>query len=138
MNVDNSETPSTYIDNKNKDFWNELCGTIMVFNAFSYRKFINNPISVLMKLGTTTPISGDSKERAAYDKNITGQENPFTDFISKKGMMKITAPLFEILDVYKENVDSYKYINRIVPRKILLLLGPIFGLDLYVHLRKII
>ena len=78
-------------------------------------------------------------ERKAYDANLAGQAAPATAFTSKNGLEKYLTGLgFEEVQVQRMNSDAISYRGKIfLSRKwALKIVGPLFGLDLYVIARK--
>lgn len=111
--------------------------TFMVYYAYSYRRWMQAPIDTLSYLfyelkGNRGVVGASgSRQRAAYDKSVSGEGAPHTDWISKKSLTNLCAG-FSKFEARLENVDAippFKYwsrsrlINTVFPR--------MFGLDLY-------
>ena len=116
-------------------------GVIMIYNAFSYRQWISAPLITLKQLineirGSENTRYAKEEERMKYDHNSNEVANPFTEFIGKKGLRKITKPLFSNTDIVIENIGDEGFLSKI-PRNIKnKIFGHIVGLDLYINLRK--
>lgn len=112
---------------------------IMVYNAYSYRRWIRWPSQTLAylssdKLGLGGPRDAAADERAAYDANSDGAAAPETVFVSASFIRK--QPGWSQIKIFRENIGS-EFILRFVPRHLLLrCMGPLFGLDLYCHMTK--
>ncbi len=111
--------------------------TFMVYNAFSYRRWLRWPISTgrhaLWARGLTSrkPKSGES-ERLAYDADAEGNAAPETDFLSTSELRNImTAWSIETMKL--ENIGDEGPL-RLLPRRFKLkALGSWAGLDIYVR-----
>jgi SAM-dependent methyltransferase len=112
---------------------------IMVYNAYSYRRWVRWPSQTLAylmwdKFGMGRPRDASADERAAYDANSEGAAAPETVFVSASFIRK--QPGWSRVQVFRENVGS-EFVLRFVPRNYLLAgVGPLFGLDLYCHMTK--
>jgi 2-polyprenyl-3-methyl-5-hydroxy-6-metoxy-1,4-benzoquinol methylase len=113
----------------------------MVYNQFSYRRFITNPFKFLKfktyeLFGTCKIDSASSQERSKYDTNTSKSPPPHTDFVSRR-TLKMYCKNFKIFNCKSENIDREfpfifasrkKLLNTIFPK--------IAGLDLYVIAKK--
>jgi SAM-dependent methyltransferase len=114
-------------------------GTIMIYNAFSYRHWLSAPFATLKRLCFAKPVyqsqNASRKQRLLYDPNSNNESAPFTEFLTRQQ----TETLFQKFDIKPvinlENIGSFFMFP--IPRKIKLkLFGPWLGLDLYVQFQK--
>lgn len=105
---------------------------IMVYNAFSYRRWLRAPAATLrhaLQRRADRPTS--ARQRAWYDTNAAGEPAPVTEFVSAAELRRL-ARLFSEITCVRENAAV-----PLVPRTWgLATLGRIAGLDLYASLRK--
>ena len=113
----------------------------MVYNQFSYRRFITNPFKFLKfktyeLFGLHKIDTASYQERSRYDTNTSKSPPPHTDFVSHK-TLKMYCKNFKTFTCKSENIDREfpfiftsrkKLLNTIFPK--------IVGLDLYVTTRK--
>ncbi len=109
----------------------------MVYNAFSYRRWLRWPISTaghalwVKGLISRKPKSGES-ERLAYDSDAEGKAAPETDFVSASELRNIMTD-WSIETIKLENIGDESLL-RFVPRSFKLrTLGGWAGLDIYVR-----
>ncbi len=109
----------------------------MVYYAYSYRRWMQAPIDTLKYLfsemtGTRDVVGASaSRHRSAYDKSVTGEGAPHTDWISRKSLAAFCddfskfAPKLENVDV----IPPFKFWSRkqLLKTKI----PKVMGLDLY-------
>jgi SAM-dependent methyltransferase len=113
---------------------------IMVYNAYSYRRWLRWPISTLSylmwdKLGLGRARAATAMERKAYDADSTGSAAPETVFVSGAHIRRL-ASSWRSVEICRENIGG-ELILRFLPRNLLLrVAGPSVGLDLYCHLVK--
>lgn len=115
---------------------------IMVYNAYSYRRWVHNFAETLRYLlaevaGRREVTSGESsRARGRYDVNSSGESAPHTDWVSKKSL-RATLDNFEDVQIVRNNIDEgfpFKFWRRDA-----LLRTPLpkrVGLDLYAGGRK--
>jgi len=115
---------------------------VMVYNQFSYRRWIGWPgatwQALLRDVGLSrTSIAVSDAERRAYDADGTGRSAPETDFFSIRQVRAMFSRFREV-SVRKENCDPLVRGGKIlIERETLLpLLGRAWGLDLYVEATK--
>lgn len=109
----------------------------MVYYAYSYRRWIQAPKDTLAyaryELGGQHGVVGASaaRHRAAYDKSISGEGAPHTDWISKRSLAHLCSS-YARFEPKLENADAI-WPFRFVSRKLLLKAGfpRMLGLDLY-------
>lgn len=109
--------------------------TFMVYNAYSYRRWIRFPGSTLRfllneYLGFPTRPKSTEVERAAYDGGDAG-EAPETEFFSVRQLRKLLSG-FQEIRVAKENGCPELLFKTWTREDILRRIAPHFGLDLYV------
>lgn len=114
--------------------------TIMVYSAFSYRRWarwFGPTLSYFLwdKFGIGAWRQASSAERAAYDADSSGAAAPETVFVSAAHMRRLARDWSRIT-IHRRNVGA-EFPLRLIPRRYLLsTLGPLVGLDLYCHLSK--
>ena len=114
---------------------------MMVYNAFSYRQWITAPRSTFAQIFNEfgkkpTPKQGGGKERFRYDHNKKKDAAPCTQFIGKRGLLKILEPHFSEVVIRSENIGNSFFLRWLSRNDKLRYLGPFFGLDLYAVLKK--
>lgn len=112
---------------------------IMLYNRYSFRQWIRWPIGTLKSIFSTnsSDISTQS-QRAAYDSSSSGEAAPHTDFHSVKECKRLFSS-FRSVSIRKANCDAFTtpWGVSLLPRKLLLsTIGPLLGLDLYIHAEK--
>ena len=116
--------------------------TFMVYYAYSYRRWMQAPLDTLMymreELKGQLGVVGASgaRQRAAYDKSVTGEGAPHTDWISKNSLAEFCNE-FTSIDMQIENIDviqPFKFWSRaqLLRTKI----PSMCGLDLYATATK--
>jgi SAM-dependent methyltransferase len=108
--------------------------TIMVYNAYSHRRWSHWPLATARALlaewtGHRPPLASEA-ERAAYDVDSAGRAAPETIFVSPGRLRRIMRD-WSAVRVRRENVDLTGTLGRIPRRWQLPALGPWLGLDLY-------
>lgn len=109
----------------------------MVYYSYSYRRWMQAPIDTLKYVfsemtGTRDVVGASaSRHRSAYDKSVTGEGAPHTDWISKKSLAAFChdfsnfTPTLENVDV----IPPFKFWSR---KQLLKTMIPkVMGLDLY-------
>jgi SAM-dependent methyltransferase len=116
------------------------CAVIMVYYAYSYRRWLLAPKTTLKhfvrdKFGIGTEAKTGATERARYDVSVdTGAAAPETVFTSASDMRRMTGK-WASCKISRTNVDIIVPLLRL--RSLInLTLGSLVGLDLYVTLRK--
>ena len=114
----------------------------MVYYAYSYRRWIQAPLKTFNYLfeeicGKNGVVdNSESKDRAAYDTNSSGEGAPHTDWISKKSL-SVLCKNFSTFKPVLENIDSsspFKWHSR---EQLLTTKIPSWvGLDLYATAKK--
>jgi SAM-dependent methyltransferase len=116
--------------------------TFMVYYAYSYRRWMQAPLDTLKykleeqsgRLGVVG--ASGARQRAAYDKSVTGEGAPHTDWISKTSMKNLCAKYSKV-ELHIENIDvipPFRFWSRAQLLKTRL--PSIFGLDLYATATK--
>ena len=113
---------------------------VMVYNAFSYRRWRTAPAATwrIWKrdyLGAGSVADSSADERAAYDRSQSGAAAPSTVFTSAR-RLRAMCSRFQQVVIHKENAERespFSYFNRL---SLLPIVGPLCGLDLYASLRK--
>jgi SAM-dependent methyltransferase len=114
--------------------------TVMVYNAYSYRRWLRWPISTFKyylrdRSGAGETMRFSENERKAYDARLDGTAAPETDFVSSAHLSRLCCQ-FSVIEIFCENAGG-EFFLRFIPRKVLLAsLGKVAGLDLYVRLTK--
>lgn len=116
------------------------CATIMVYNVYSYRRWLYWPGSTLSyflwdKFGIGQPREVSMGERAAYDKNVDDSVAPETVFVSIAHLRRMTAT-WGGFRATRENIGAESILSKIPRSTLLKILGPWVGLDLYCQLKK--
>ena len=107
---------------------------IMVYNAFSYRRWLKWPKQTWSHWRMGSGAAASQAERAAYDAGSKGGA-PETVFTSVAELRQLCGR-FARCRITMENA-AREHIFRLIPRTLLLpTLGPLLGLDLYAELRK--
>ena len=113
-------------------------GVFMVYNAFSYRQWLVNPLRTLIKCyscGFASSIRGEEDERGMYDCNSRGEAAPATEFLGRKEIFNYMTELKTQVKIRSENIGSYFLFP--LPRSLKLkLFSSYLGLDLYVNFLK--
>ena len=116
--------------------------TFMVYYAYSYRRWMQAPLDTLMykldeqkgRLGVVG--ASAARQRAAYDKSVTGEGAPHTDWISKSSLADLCVEYSKI-EMNIENIDvipPFKFWSR--KQLINTNLPSFLGLDLYATATK--
>jgi SAM-dependent methyltransferase len=109
---------------------------IMVYNAFSYRRWLRAPLSTLRhlmraKTALDPSLAVSTRQRAWYDTNAAGEPPPVTEFVSRAELRRLAKDFTEAACT-TENAAI-----PLGPRAWgLATLGRIAGLDLYASLRR--
>jgi SAM-dependent methyltransferase len=109
--------------------------TIMVYNAYSYRRWLGWPKETLQALlaerTAGIPFRAGDAERAAYDVDSLGRAAPETVFVSA-GYLRRTMAAWSEVSIVRENAVASKWLAPLFPRhRLLPTLGRWCGLDLY-------
>lgn len=113
---------------------------VMVYNAFSYRRWWTAPAATWQTwkrdyLSSTDEQVSSAAERGAYDRSSSGAAAPSTVFTSTRRLRAMCAKFSEI-DIHTENADREPPFSRFSRPALLPLVGTRVGLDLYASLRK--
>lgn len=115
---------------------------MMVYNAYSYRRWFHNPFETAKYLVAETAGRrrvvghGNAKSRAMYDSNSAGESAPHTDWISKRSL-KFELREFERVRIQRNNIDQGFPFALFKRERLLETRLPAFvGLDLYAWARK--
>ncbi|WP_133129603.1 class I SAM-dependent methyltransferase [Legionella yabuuchiae] len=122
--------------------------TIMVYNKFSLRQWMNWPSftakNLLLQMIDKSNVASTQQQRGAYDVSSTNESAPETKFFSKSEIKKVCKE-FKIQKITPENFDENvqfnfgKYLSYRFDKRIECLDGfwaRHFGLDLYIQLEK--
>ena len=114
----------------------------MVYYAYSYRRWMQAPVDTLSYLlyeqkrhRGVVGVSG-SRQRAAYDKSVSGEGAPHTDWISKDSLAYLCAE-FSKIEMHINNIEAiplFKFWSR--EKLLKTKLPSVFGLDLYATATK--
>lgn len=113
---------------------------VMVYNAYSYRRWIHWPLETVRYaswdyLGVGGAETAAEQERAAYDANADGVAAPATQFYSRHRLKRMTKK-FKSVRYRLENANAGP-LSRFISRSSLLpTLGKFAGLDIYMTLQK--
>jgi SAM-dependent methyltransferase len=115
-------------------------GTVifMVYNAYSYRRWVNNFRSTFTYLvwdylGFPPSLRISEPERAAYDANSTGEAAPHTDFVSRRTLRRMCRR-YSSFTAGLENIDQEKPFQQCSRAELMRTQWPRFvGLDIYAH-----
>jgi SAM-dependent methyltransferase len=113
---------------------------VMIYNAFSYRRWWTQPASTARTwwtdyLGVGSAARASADERGAYDRSSSGASAPSTVFTSSRRLRAMCARFSEV-SIHKENADRERPFSRFSRPALLTSIGPVAGLDLYASLRK--
>jgi SAM-dependent methyltransferase len=114
--------------------------TIMVYSAYSYRRWVRWFAPTLSyfiwdKLGAGEWRRASAAERAAYDADSSGAAAPETVFISASHMRRLASDWRKV-EIHRRNIGA-EFPLGLIPRRYLLpTLGPLVGLDLYCQLDR--
>ena len=113
---------------------------VMIYNAFSYRRWWTEPASTARTLwrdyfGAGSDAPASDAERGAYDSSSSGAPAPCTVFTSSR-RLRAMCGRFAAIDIHKENADQERPFSRLSRPALLTSIGPVIGLDLYATLRK--
>jgi SAM-dependent methyltransferase len=107
---------------------------LMVYNAANYVEWIKRPLTTARYVLTgTAPRALTSAERAEYDMNSENDTAPETVLVSGRVLRKLVSQYFPSFTIRRENCVDHRPIPRRVQTA---LIGPMFGLNLYVEARK--
>ena len=114
--------------------------TIMVYGAYSYRRWLRWPVATLSyflwdKAGVGQVGRASQSERAAYDADTSGAAAPETVFVSSSHIRRMASD-WSAVEIVRENIGG-ELILWMLPRNLLLYtFGPWAGLDLYCRMTK--
>ena len=113
---------------------------VMVYNAFSYRRWRTAPAATwrIWKrdyLGAGAVEQSSAAERGAYDRSRSGAVAPSTVFTSSR-RLRAMCSRFEQVVIHKENAEREPPFSHFRRVRLLPVVGPLCGLDLYASLRK--
>lgn len=113
---------------------------VMVYYAYSYRRWIYHPGATLRyllwdKLGIGRAPVASAPERAMYDSNSKGEAAPETLFVSAGAMQRLCTRWQEV-QVFRENTVQESVFKDASRESLNRWLGPLLGLDIYCHLKK--
>ena len=113
---------------------------VMIYNAFSYRRWWTAPGATWQTFtrdyfGSGADLAISATERAAYDRDRSGAAAPATVFTSSRRLRALCRH-FNSVVIRKENAEREPPFSRVPRKRLLPILGPALGLDLYATLRK--
>ena len=113
---------------------------VMVYNAFSYRRWFTATGATWRAFlhdyfGSGDTVAPSESDRAAYDRSSTGAVAPETVFTSSRRLRRMCAQFSEVT-IHKENAERERPFHHFDRLRLLPVVGPIIGLDLYATLRK--
>ena len=113
---------------------------VMVYNALSYRRWFMATAATWRTFVRDYFGSGDTsvtseRDRAAYDRSTAGAVAPETVFTSSRCLRRMCAR-FSDVTIRKENAEQERPFSRFDRMRLLPVVGPVMGLDLYATLRK--
>ena len=114
---------------------------IMVYNAFSYRRWVTATDATWRTLkrdylGGADEAAASEADRGAYDRSSSGAATPSTVFTSSHRLRRMCAA-FRDVTIRKENAERegpFRHFDRLT---LLPVVGPTIGFDLC-HTRKVI
>ena len=113
----------------------------MVYNAYSYRRWLNAAKQTARYLvwdtvGWGRPPQADAAERAAYDTDTAGAAAPFTEFVSVRHLRRLCRQ-YASFTAELANIDQERPFHR-RPREALLQTRwpSLCGLDIYFRARR--
>ena len=113
---------------------------VMIYNAFSYRRWWTAPGVTWQTFkqdyfGSSGDVATSATERAAYDRNQSGAAAPSTVFTSSR-RLRALCRRFSSVEIHKENAEQEPPFSRVPRMRLLPIVGPVLGLDLYAVLTK--
>ena len=116
----------------------EAC--IMVYNAASYRQFVQEPLSTAIRkfagpFVAYKPRSENEAARGRYDASTDGTAAPQTEFVTKSELGRLCGA-FSDVRIQAENIGAEGPFRRFPRERLCKYLGPFIGLDLYCRLVK--
>jgi len=111
---------------------------IMLYNGLSYLHWLKWPLSTFRHLLCGSPCSASEKMRSAFDRDMSGQAAPETQFSSIRQLRRLFAP-FSQVRFSKTNCGSLSLFQgsiRISRAALLPTLGRILGTDIYLEAVK--
>jgi len=116
------------------------CAYIMVYNAYSYRRWLKDfavawRYFAADRLAAGTPVTGHEQARGQYDRNSKGIAAPHTDFFSVRAFRRMTSRWRE-LSYRRRNIGSDGPLRHVNRNLAMTLLGSTLGLDVYFRLTK--
>jgi len=113
---------------------------IMVYNAYSYRRWTSEPGETLRylladKLGRGSPAAASARARAQYDVNSRGESAPHTDFFSVSAVRRLCAK-WSAFAFRRRNIGAEGPLRYLARDTAMRAFAPLLGLDLYFRIRK--
>jgi SAM-dependent methyltransferase len=113
---------------------------VMVYNAFSYRRWWTAPSATWHTFaqdyfGSSGDVATSATERGAYDRDRSGAAAPATVFTSSRRLRALCSR-FSSIEIHKENAEQEPPFSKLPRMRLLPIIGPVLGLDLYATLRK--
>lgn len=113
---------------------------IMVYNAYSYRRWLKDfaltwRYFAAERRADGASLSGHEQARRQYDMNSQGVAAPHTDFFSVRAMRRMTGQ-WRALSVRRRNIGTEGPLRHVSRNLAMALLGSTLGLDLYCRLTK--
>lgn len=116
---------------------------MMVYNAYSYRRWMRSPLLTSRylwreQLGYRGVVGGSSnRQRKLFDSNAAGFGAPHTDWISQKSLCTLLSD-FTHVNTFRINIDQdFPTLRRKSRSEVLATKwGALCGLDIYVNARK--
>lgn len=116
---------------------------LMLYNKYSYRQWMGMPFKTLRTavgemFSAERKLKGNEQQNAAYDAHVAGQAAPETEFLSIRDLKRILKQ-FGSVKFTKQNCEGmlkYKGEFLISRARLLPLVGPWLGLDIYLEAQK--
>ncbi len=130
------------IDETHRVLKQDGSAVLMVYNKFSWRQWTQWPRATLKDFvkevfATSSARRGNTEQCAAYDPKPDGEAAPETVFSSKKDL-RTALRQFDSVQFLKRNCDNLTVFGKILVRrkKLLPIVGPLLGLDIYLEAKK--
>jgi SAM-dependent methyltransferase len=117
-------------------------GTVMVYNATSYLRWIRDPRRTWsyvqrVRAGDSSPLIMETEQdRGDFDRDKSGHAAPETALLSKTHFKRLLSRRFKDVRVDRVNAVAPAPFGFIPRSAMLRFVGPILGLDLYARFRR--
>lgn len=116
--------------------------TIMVYNACNYLRWITDPVQTASYglasiMGSNKVLRLNASERARFDVNSSNEPAPETVLQTKSVLRRLLAKNFSHIEISRQNAHDHQWHRfHLSRRKLMPIISPLFGLDLYATATK--